>query len=66
MKSVRIEFVDNRGSRAIAAIAETVHGSWDASSCADCGQAIVGPTWVGLTTTHRIIGPLCAHCATTD
>ena len=51
---------------------ELVLGYWQlaggevAAACTDCGQAIVGPTWVGLTTTHRIIGPLCAHCATTD
>ena len=51
---------------------ELVLGCWQlaggevATSCADCGQAIVGRLWVGLTTTHRIIGPLCAHCATTD
>ena len=51
---------------------ELVLGCWQlaggdvAAACADCGQAIVGPLWVGLTTTHRIIGPLCAHCATTD
>ena len=51
---------------------EMVLGYWQlaggevATSCADCGQAIVGRPWVGLTTTHRIVGPLCAHCATTD
>ena len=51
---------------------ELVLGCWQlaggevAAACADCGQAIVGRPWVGLTTTHRIIGPLCAHCATTD
>ena len=51
---------------------EMVLGYWQlaggevATSCADCGQAIVGRPWVGLTTTHRIVGPLCGSCATTD
>ena len=51
---------------------ELVLGYWQlaggevATSCADCGQAIVGRPWVGLTTTHRIVGPLCGSCATTD
>lgn len=33
MIAVRIEFVSNVGSRAIDAVAETVHGRWDARSC---------------------------------
>ena len=55
-----------------AAEQELVLGYWQiaggevVAACADCGQAIIGPPWVGLTTTHRIIGPLCAPCATTD
>lgn len=33
MKTYRIEFVDNTGSFAIDAIAQTVNGSWDSRMC---------------------------------
>jgi hypothetical protein len=33
MKTYRIEFVSNRGSFAIDAIAATVNGDWDSRSC---------------------------------
>lgn len=41
-------------------------GEVDGATCADCEQFIHGDPWLGVTTTYRIIGPLCASCARTD
>jgi len=41
-------------------------GEVDGATCADCEQVIHGDPRMGVTTTSRIVGPLCASCARTD
>ena len=45
---------------------QLANGEVDGATCADCEQPIHGDPWMGVTTTYRIVGPLCASCARTD
>ena len=50
---------------------EMVLGFWQITGsevelpvCADCELPIIAETWLGMTSAFRVIGPLCAKCAT--
>lgn len=61
--------VGNAENEVVLGVWQVAGGELDTFTCADCGSelaATVSAMYYGVTTSNRIVGPLCVLCARAD